>query len=119
VGAGSRGAGYDYLAKTFGGSLSHSVEAVSVGTARVLASPHDGERVSLTFVNLGTTVVYISPEPLVSTTRGIRLGPSGGMVGVNVTQDATLPMAEWWAAGDAAGGTLFVIRGRRETAATD
>lgn len=103
------------LARLYGGHTREDATSIAVGLTRVTASERDPERVTLVFMNLGTTVIFVAPTPLVSTTLGFRLGPSGGLVAMDVWEDAHAPTLEWFAIGDLAGGTLFRLSIRRET----
>ena len=110
----TRGAAGDELARRFGGYFRTEDASVSVGTSIVEVQAANAERVSLTMVNLGTTVLYVRPNSAPSTSAGIRLGPSGGAITLNVTDDGMLPCEQWLAIGDAAGGTLYRLSTSRE-----
>lgn len=112
---GQPGAIMEYLRRIFGGDFSVSNDSLTIGVATVLAVQGDSERVSLTLVNLGATTLYIAPTPEVSAVRGIRLGPTGGTVAMNLFQDALLPALPWYVMGSGAGGTLFILQARRDT----
>lgn len=114
TGIGTYGAVFRDLAKRFGGMIRVESSVVGVGAALVTAVGFDSERVSLTMINLGATVIYLDVTQEVSATRGIRLAPNGGNVAMNVAEDAALPAQAWYAYGSGAGGTLYVLTGRRE-----
>ena len=92
---------------------------MTVGLTVVEARPYSPERVSLTLMNLGATVIYVAPNGPPSTTRGIRLGPLGGGFTVSVETDGDLPAQQWRAVGDAAAGTLYYIESVRERSYND
>lgn len=102
-----------YLQDRFKGVLAHNEEEYTVGTAVIEVAHADAERVSLTFVNLGATTLYISPSVNVSATHGMRLAANGGTVSMNVEDDALLPALNWRSMGSAGGGALFVLSVRR------
>lgn len=107
------GAALEFLARRFGGSIAPGEDDIAVGIAQVEVIAGDSERVSLVLVNLGGTVIYVAPGVGVSSTRGIRLGPSGGTVAMDVNNDSILPSVQWYAIGDAAGGSLYVLWAKR------
>jgi hypothetical protein len=110
----SAGAVLDFLESRFGGRLRERSTVVVVGTSIVNLTRYDGERVSLTLVNLGTNDVFFGPISDPSSSKGIRLGLSGGTFSVNVEQDSILPCLEYNAVSSLAGQTLFVLEVRRE-----
>ncbi len=107
------GAVLEFLQARFKGQLGHTEEEFDVGTAVVEVTHGDAERVSLTFVNLGATSLYLAPSVNVSTIHGIRLAANGGTVSMNVVADAILPALNWRCVGDGIDGVLFVLSVRR------
>ena len=103
-----------HLQRFFGGRTAEEDAEITVGTTVVQIANRDPERVSLIFVNLGVSSIFIGPFTTPSTTRGIRLGPSGGTVAFDVFEDAHLPSLQWFGIGDLAGGTLFRLSARRD-----
>ena len=103
----------------FGGLCSYRKRAVAVGVAQVVAAPNDPERMALLFVNLGATQIYVAPGIGVTALAGIRLGPNGGGVSLDTYEDAVLPAVEWFAIGDLAGGTLWILETFREVALSE
>lgn len=63
-------------------------------TATVLAQGN-GDRVGLIIMNLGANTVYVSLNPNPSATNGIMLPPNGGVIGMSVRDDFTLPSRQW------------------------
>jgi len=110
------GAVASFLAQRFGGVMRETEAAVSVGLTVVIGADRDPERMSLTFVNVGASPIFIAPFKGVNTLRGIRLGPAGGFISMNVEEDAHLPSLEWNAISDAAGGLLYRLEARRDVA---
>lgn len=110
------GAIYENLKARFKGIFRHVESEHTVGTTPAKILGHDVERVSILFSNLGTSTIIIAPSPAVSTTRGIRIGPQGGKVSIDVYEDSILPALEWHALSDAAGGALYVLYTKRDVA---
>lgn len=111
----SRGAAADFLAERFGGSLREVSSVVVVGLAAGQLLPADNERIQVSFVNLGANDVFIDMTGAPSATRGIRLGPNGGLVSFNLEQDGLLPTLEWNAIATGAGNNVYAFGVRRET----
>lgn len=109
------GAAAELLARQFGGTFRDAPrETISVGTTAVQLVGIDPERVHLSIVNLSGASVYVGPFADVSSSKGIRLNSNGGLVGMNVYQDAILPILDWWAVADAAASNVFILGVRRE-----
>lgn len=109
------GAVYENLAARFKGVFTYEEEEFTIGTTPVLIRGNDIERVSLLVQNTGATVFYIGPSAGVSATRGIRLGPTGGLASMDVYEDSILPAVSWYAVSSAGGGTLYVLSTKRVT----
>lgn len=111
----SRGAAYDFFERAFQGVLREVPNDFAVGLSILEVAGGDTERVVLSFINTGTTTIALKTSPDVSLTSGILLGPGGGSLTLSVDEDALLSAIAWYAVGDAAAGTLFVLGVRRET----
>jgi hypothetical protein len=111
----SRGAAFDYLSREYGGAFRDYDEVVAVNTTQVQLAGGDTDRVSLIVANLGANPIWMSPRPPVSSTRGIRVGAGGGLVGFNLSQDGLLCAVPWWAIALVGPNDVFVIRVRRES----
>jgi hypothetical protein len=111
----SLGAALDDLQRRYGGSFREEDGEVAVGVAAVAVVPRDFERVALVMVNLGTTSIFVRPNRNPTTVAGIRLGPNGGTIAMNLDQDALLASLDWAAISDVAGGLLYFLLVRRET----
>jgi len=109
------GAVYENLSARFKGVFTYEEEEFTIGTTPVLIRSSDIERVSLLVQNTGLTTFYIGPSPAVSATRGIRLGPTGGLASMDVYEDSILPAVSWYAVSSAPGGTLYVLSTKRVT----
>lgn len=108
------GAVGDYLQKEFGGVFGLTSLPLVIGVAPVQVLPFNFDRVNVTFVNLGASVITLCPDPQVSGIRGIRLAALGGAITLNVRDDGVLCSWEWWAISDVAAGNLFVLPVQRE-----
>lgn len=53
-------------------------------------------RIGFTFINLGANPVYLWSDPLVSATRGVRLGANGGSVATKYDDDFSRVTFGWW-----------------------
>lgn len=104
-----RGAAIEYLKQTFGGSFDFDQSDFTVGVALQNILPFNPERVMFTIMNLGATIISVSPDQLTTALHGLRLGPNGGVVSFNVRDDGVIPTLNWTAVSDVAGGALYVI----------
>jgi hypothetical protein len=110
------GAALEYLESLFHGPMRDESATVAVGAVSIIVADRDQERISLTLVNLSTDVLFVRPSGIASPTSGFRLGASGGTISLSVPEDGVLPTAEWQAIGAVAGGDLFRMSVRRESA---
>jgi len=111
----SRGAALDYSEKVFGGPVRDITNTFNVAAAVQEVAGGDADRVFVLFVNLGANQIWIHNRADVSTTNGIRVAPSGGVVGFTVLQDGILSALPWYAYGVIGGSTLYVMQVRRES----
>lgn len=70
---------------------------------------NNSSRLAATIVNLGTNPVFMVPDTSPSTTRGIRIGPSGGAITLLWDEDFNLVGMEWNGVTDAGTSDLFVL----------
>ncbi len=110
----SKGAAIEYLEKLFGGPLDDKDFEFVVGLSLLVVAANNPDRISLTLVNLGTTVIVVSPTQATTLTHGIRLDPSGGTLTLDLVEDGILPTREWTAVSDLAGGALYALSVHRE-----
>ena len=76
----------------------------------------NADRISLIFLNIGTTDVYVRPNSMQSVGReGFRLMNNGGMVALWCEEDGVLPCLSWLACSPDGASKLLVIEiiGRR------
>jgi len=101
----------DLVASRFGLRTQTHVNrsASSVGTSVAEVLRQDGARLAATLVNLGAAAIYVLPDEEVSSSRGIRLGPSGGSVALTWETDFELVGYAWHAVADAAATALLTI----------
>ena len=81
----------------------------SVGTSVARIASANPNRFALTIVNLGAVAIYVAPDNAPSSTRGIRLAPSGGALTLNWRDDFQLAGWDWFAIADAAATAIFVM----------
>lgn len=70
---------------------------------------NDSSRLAATIINLGANPVFITPDGQPSTTRGIRVGPSGGAVTLIWDEDFNLVGLEWFGLTDAGTSDVYVL----------
>lgn len=70
---------------------------------------NDSSRLAATIINLGTNPVFITPDGAPTTTRGIRVGPSGGAITLLWDEDFNLVGLEWFGVTDAGTSDLYVL----------
>lgn len=81
----------------------------SVGTTAARALIQDPNRVAFYIGNLSVNVLFTGPFNNVSSTRGIRLNPSGGFLTALWDEDFQVVGWEWFVIADAAASTLLTI----------
>lgn len=97
----------------FGGNFAGVPRVVTVGTAQVEAVPFDSNRIGLVVRNVGSTNITLSPvQPVVAGT-GVVLS-SGGVMTLDFLHDADMASQQWYALGDAAAGSLYVLENRQQ-----
>lgn len=107
------GAALEFLQDRFKGVLTVLEGEFVTAATLIQVVSGDADRVSLTLVNLGATVIYVSPSLDVSATHGIRLGPNGGTVAMNVEEDSLLSACSWYAISPGGAGALYGLWVRR------
>lgn len=75
--------------------VNRTVTTVGITAARLLIN--DPDRLGFLVVNLSANDIYVGPFPDVSSTKGIRLGPSGGNVVAMWEEDFEMVAWEWFA----------------------
>lgn len=110
------GAVYEYLAKMYGGLVATRESTVVVAVTRTELVGNNPDRVELTFCNVGpeAAFVFTSFQDFASGV-GIRIGPSGGLMTVNVVEDSVLPSLGWRGKASPNPTTLFMMEVIRET----
>ena len=102
----------DLIKEKFGGlSTQPHVNRLisSVGTTIDRVIPNDPNRVAFIIINLDeANTLYILPEPDVSPTRSIPLGPGQAYVGL-WDEDFQLVGWDWYCVGSAAGTALLAL----------
>lgn len=113
------GAVLEFLRDRFKGDLTVLEGEYVTGAAMIEVLSGDADRVALTLVNLGATIIYVSPSLDVSATHGMRLGPNGGTVSMNVEEDSLLPSVGWYAVSPGGAGALYALWCRRTRVAAE
>lgn len=106
IGAASRAA-----QRALGGIFTYQPTVVPVGLAAVVACPYNPNRVTLQIINVGTTVITLTPSAGPTSGTGILLLTNGSSVTLNYQEDADLPASAFYAVGNLAGGSLYVLEG--------
>ncbi len=86
-----------------------SAAGVTIGTTAARVVRNSPNRVAFVFINLSVNSIYIAPIITPSATRGIRVGPSGGLLRVVWDEDFSLTGYEWNAVASAAASEYFLI----------
>jgi len=109
------GAAQSFVEGEFGGPV--SVEQVSLTSTSSAARflQNDPERLSLTFINLGSYTGYLLFDNTVSATKGIAINGSGGFVNMDVRADQMLPTREWWVVSPDGNTAMLAVYTRRYT----
>lgn len=84
-------------------------EGSSLGTSIARVFGNNPNRVAWLFINLSTNAIYLAPDPTPSSTRGIRIGVSGGSASFVWDEDFDVVGYEWNGVADAAGSNYFAV----------
>jgi hypothetical protein len=99
------------LEERYGGAFRFVESIINVLTAPTVIVGDNFERVHLTIINVsGANSAMIAPSALVSATRGFRISTNGGMLSVNVEQDAILPALGWMGFGLGGNPDVYVLQ---------
>lgn len=104
-----------FLRDLFGGDFDTLDGEVVVPAGGIQLVGGDPEAVALTFINLGTDIVFLRPKNPAAANAGIVLSPGGGSISLIVRDDGTLPTFNWWAFPNTAGQTVYFLRLSRYT----
>lgn len=83
--------------------------ASSVGVTAAQLLRQDPNRPSFLFVNLSLADMYVGPFRDPSSSKGIRVGPSGGSLAVWWAEDGEVVTWEWYAVATLAASAYLVI----------
>lgn len=95
-----------YGVKTFP-QVNKTTSAVGTSVTRILSS--NPNRVSFLVVNLSANQMFISPEPDVSSSKGIYIAPNGGSINVQWDRDFELVSQPFFAIAGAAASEVYII----------
>ena len=108
------GAALESLHKRYGGLFDPRVTTGQAITTAANIVPADAERVFLAIINLSPNNLFIVPQGVPSQTRGIKLGPLGGMLIATEPIDGIIPALEWNGVADAINTDWTAISVRRD-----
>ena len=83
--------------------------ASTVGTSATKLVNNDPKRIGLTIVNLSASDMYVAPDNLASSSRGIFVGAYGGNMSLVWNEDFGLLGNEWWAVAGSASSDVYVV----------
>ena len=88
----------DYVVKMLGFDLvaEFPPKVFSVGTSDTEIVKANADRIQLTLINLGSTVIYVHPTTKVSSSLGLYLDKNGGSVLFSALEDGELVGYEWY-----------------------
>jgi len=107
--AGLQGAAAEYLRNRFKGELSEVEATSSIGTTVGTVIDSDPDRLGLLVMNLSTNTVFVGIENNISSTNGIRLGPSGGSISFNVEDDGMILTRRIYGLATGAGSSVYTL----------
>lgn len=107
------GAAADFLREKYGGELSYDSGTAQVGTTAERLLGGDADRLFVLVVNLSANVVYVHFEDNVGNSNGIRLGPAGGSMQIDIEGDAMLTTLPIWAVADGASSNVYFVTVKR------
>ena len=102
---------FDLLEKELGTVAypNENPEGSTLGTTAARLLIGNVNRIAFLIYNLSANVLFIAPNREVATTRGIRIGPSQGVMFI-WKEDLSLPSSEWWGVMDAgAAQQLYIL----------
>lgn len=103
----------EYLRRVFGGEFEEEEQFITTGATPVQVVGSEPDAVSLTFVNLGASTVFLRIGNQPSSTAGIQVLGNGGFLSINLTDDFTLVAREWSAVSPSGASTIYALRVRR------
>ena len=81
----------------------------NIGTSITKIADSNPNRLTLLVNNLSSNAIYISPDNLVSTKRGIYVAPGGGSVVMQWDRDFSLVSQQWYAISAAVDSDIYVL----------
>lgn len=102
---------HDLIERDYGVRTAHSVNPVvtQIETSVTNFLQGNPRRVSFVIVNVGASAIYLTPDNLPSTTRGIYLAPNGGSASVKWQDDFELLTYPWYGIASGAASEIIVI----------
>jgi len=102
-----------YLRERFGGRFTVETSTVSIGTSLTKAIEHDFERMGLTFINIGTNDIHLTPSRDATSSVGVLLGANGGFLSLTARDDLILVGWDWFAVASSSPTDLLVFNVKR------
>lgn len=101
---------YSLIAERFGArtEVFELPVALDADTTAKQLLRQDPRRLAFTLVNLSANIVFIAPDPAVSSTRGIRL-TAGSSVSLGFPDDLHMAALEWFVAADVDNSAIYCI----------
>ena len=101
----------ELLEREYGVKTTYAInpEVAQVKTTLTKILSYNPKRVSFILINLGSDFLCVSPDSLVSVTRGIYLVPNGGTLSMVWTEDFEMPTFEWFGMANTAACEIFVL----------
>jgi len=91
------------------GKFTPQFSQITIGTSAVMLVPRNYERLALTLVNFGSTIVVVRPDESPGSSTGFALAANGGTLSLNWRNDLILPGLSWYGAQYTATGNIYVI----------
>jgi hypothetical protein len=85
-----------------------------VGTTAVKVLRQNPDRIGWLIQNLSPNTIYVAYSPDVSSTKGIQVAASGGVISSIISEDGEAVTYEMWAVATAANSAIYVVEYERD-----
>jgi len=101
----------DLLRERFGVETYPRINPVTstVGTSVELVAGANPNRLALVMVNLSVNEIFVLPDRAVSSSRAIRLGPTGGFLSIVWDEDFHVVAWDWYAIATGVASPIMVL----------
>lgn len=103
------GAARQYTEDQLGGPCNEAESFPTATTAITTLVHGNGDRVGLIFMNLGANPVNVGLTSAAGPNNGILLSANGGVLGMSVRDDFTLPSREWFVLATGGNSQMYVL----------